>query len=64
MKSLQSKGMRPGLSWLLHLQPVLPKNFKENTTNLDVSEKLEKDGFYIPIGSHISAKDQKILLEN
>ena len=60
MKSLQSKGIetRP-FFWPLHLQPVLPKNFKENTTNLDVSEKLGKDGFYIPIGSHISAKDQK-----
>ena len=60
MKSLQNKGIetRP-FFWPLHLQPVLPKNFKKNTTNLDVSEKLGKDGFYIPIGSHISTKDQK-----
>ena len=64
MKSLQSKGIetRP-FFWPLHLQPVLPKKFKENTTNLDVSEKLGKDGFYIPIGSHISAKDQKNIRE-
>lgn len=64
MKSLHIKGIetRP-FFWPLHLQPVLPKNFKENTKNLDVSEKLGKDGFYIPIGSHISAKDQKNIVK-
>lgn len=60
MKSLHIKGIetRP-FFWPLHLQPVLPKTFNESTTNLGVSEKLGKDGFYIPIGSHISTKDQK-----
>lgn len=43
--------------WPLHLQPALPKKFNNNSS-LPVSENLGKNGFYIPIGSHIKKSDQ------
>ena len=43
--------------WPLHLQPALPKKFKNNVS-LPVSENLGNNGFYIPIGSHLKKSDQ------
>ena len=52
--------------WPLHLQPVIKDISKENK-NLIISEKLGRNGLYIPTGRHITPKLQKkivkILLE-
>jgi perosamine synthetase len=44
--------------WPLHLQPIA-KRFKSSENRCINSEKLGKNGFYIPMGKHVSRKDQK-----
>ena len=58
IKDLKHNGIetRP-FFWPLHLQPALPKKFKNNVS-LPVSENLGNNGFYIPIGSHLKKSDQ------
>ena len=45
----------------LHLQPVLPKIYKDLTIKPIVSEKLYKSGLYIPIGNHLTQKKQRYI---
>ena len=47
--------------WPLHMQPVLKKYKIISKDSLEVSEKLGKDGFYIPIGNHINTSNQKFI---
>ena len=42
----------------LHLQPALPEKFKSNV-DLSKSEYIGNNGFYIPMGKHISKNLQK-----
>jgi perosamine synthetase len=46
--------------WPLHKQEVM-KNFKQDTVQLPNSEYLGSNGFYIPIGKHITKKDQRYI---
>mgnify|MGYP001439115973 CR=1 FL=1 len=64
MEDLFEKGIetRP-FFWPLHLQPLLPKEYMPNDLNLNISEDLGKNGFYIPIGNHISKNDQKQIVD-
>ena len=48
--------------WPLHLQNALPEKYRTQK-NLPVSERLGKDGLYIPIGAHISEKKQNFIVE-
>ena len=43
----------------LHLQPALPKIFKDLTIKPIVSEKLYESDLYIPIGNHLTQKKQR-----
>ena len=63
MNSLHEKGIetRP-FFWPLHLQPLLSSEFMAGKEVFPTSEKLGKDGLYIPIGAHISEKDQKLVV--
>tara|TARA_A100001015_G_scaffold30928_1_gene34453 strand:- start:5296 stop:6411 length:1116 start_codon:yes stop_codon:yes gene_type:complete len=65
MEDLFEKGIetRP-FFWPLHLQPLLPKEYMPNDLNLNISEDLGKNGFYIPIGNHISKNDQKQIVDH
>lgn len=45
----------------LHLQPVLPKIYKDLTIKPIVSEKLYESGLYIPIGNHLTQKKQRYI---
>lgn len=47
--------------WPLHKQDALPEKFKDKNLKLDISEKLGNDGFYIPIGEHVSKDMQKFI---
>ena len=47
--------------WPLHMQPVLKKYKIISEDSLEVSEKLGSNGFYIPIGDHLSIGDQKFV---
>ena len=60
INSLREKGIetRP-FFWPLHLQPVLPEDFKNVRDNLNISERLGSNGLYIPIGAHINEKIQR-----
>lgn len=49
--------------WPLHLQKALPKKYQMQN-DLTVSERLGKDGLYIPLGSHINEKKQNFIVEN
>ena len=50
--------------WPLHLQNALPKKYRKDES-LPNSEKIGKNGLYIPIGPHINRKKQKfIVIEN
>lgn len=64
MENLSKKGIetRP-FFWPLHLQPVLSSRFPSSRSKLPISEKLGKDGLYIPVGSHISEKDQRLVVK-
>ena len=48
--------------WPLHLQNVLPKEFKQKNISLEVSENLGKNGLYLPMGSHINFQKQKYIV--
>ena len=47
--------------WPLHKQDALPEKFKDKNLKLDISEKLGNDGFYIPMGEHVSKDMQKFI---
>jgi|TARA_B110000495_G_C23038566_1_gene621421 perosamine synthetase len=59
---LQKEGIqtRP-FFWPLHLQNALPKNFYVPELDLKNSELLGKSGFYIPLGDHVTYKNQKFI---
>ena len=65
MKNLFEKEIetRP-FFWPLHLQPSLPLKFQIKNDDLGVSNKLGKNGLYIPIGKHITRKKQELIVEN
>ena len=44
--------------WPLHLQKSLPSKFRTKSS-FNISEDLGRNGFYIPMGKHVSKKDQK-----
>ena len=52
----------------LFLAPTLTRGFKkinlEKQPSLPVSEKIGKNGFYIPIGNHLSKSDQDYIIKN
>ncbi len=48
--------------WPLHLQNALPDNLKREKGSLPVSEKLGENGLYLPLGTHINKKTQKIII--
>ncbi len=64
MQTLELSGIqtRP-FFWPLHLQNCLPDEFKLRQIELPNSEFLGNNGFYIPIGDHVSKKDQKYIIE-
>ena len=45
----------------LHLQPALPQIYKDLTFKPIVSEKLYESGLYIPIGNHLTQKNQRYI---
>jgi perosamine synthetase len=45
--------------WPLHQQPSLPKEYLGRNNNLPVSEKIGRNGFYIPLGRHVTKNIQK-----
>tara|TARA_X000000950_G_C13814670_1_gene619225 strand:+ start:97 stop:1230 length:1134 start_codon:yes stop_codon:yes gene_type:complete len=47
--------------WPLHKQDALPEKFKNSSLKLIVSEKLGNDGFYIPMGDHVTKDMQKFI---
>ena len=49
--------------WPLHLQPALPEEYSVKETNLKNSEFLGRNGFYIPIGNHLTKSKQKFISE-
>ena len=49
--------------WPLHLQPALPEKYAPKENNLKNSEFLGRNGFYIPIGDHLSKSKQKFISE-
>ena len=49
--------------WPLHLQPSLPKAYSNLNNDLPNSEYIGKNGLYIPLGSHVSKKMQKNIVE-
>jgi perosamine synthetase len=63
MSDLADEGIetRP-FFWPLHLQNVLPKEFKQKNISLEVSENLGKNGLYLPMGSHINFQKQKYIV--
>lgn len=65
MDSLKKLGIetRP-FFWPLHLQPLLPEKFKNNTTTLTNSELLGEKGLYIPIGSHLTKNKQEYIVNS
>ena len=50
--------------WPLHLQKYINNQNKFPASSLPVSEKIGKDGLYIPIGSHINKSKQKKIIHN
>ena len=50
--------------WPLHLQPSLPKEYKNQNSDLSVSENIGFNGLYLPMGSHINKKNQKEIINN
>lgn len=46
--------------WPLHLQNALQEKFKTDQ-KLEVSERLGSQGLYIPLGEHLTEKDQMII---
>ncbi len=50
--------------WPLHKQEALPEKYKNVEETLKVSEKLGNDGFYIPMGQHVTKKIQEYICEN
>ena len=63
MNEMLKKGIetRP-FFWPLHLQPSLPEKFRNKNNELKVSEYIGANGFYIPLGSHITKKTQKKII--
>lgn len=61
MEELYKKGIetRP-FFWPLHLQKSLPSKYQTNEV-LKNSEKLGSNGFYLPIGSHVTKKHQRFI---
>tara|TARA_X000000950_G_scaffold289409_1_gene413024 strand:+ start:2156 stop:3271 length:1116 start_codon:yes stop_codon:yes gene_type:complete len=49
--------------WPLHKQKYFKESSSMKSVNLPVSEDLGKNGFYIPMGRHVSKKDQ-IFIKN
>jgi len=50
--------------WPLHMQPLLQKyNYEINSDIIQNSKYLGLNGFYIPIGPHVSKKDQRFIFE-
>ena len=47
--------------WPLHLQPAFKENKNFYKDKLPISEKIGKNGLYIPIGKHINKNDQKFI---
>jgi len=62
IEELLKKGIetRP-FFWPLHLQPLLQKFDITPKNSLPVSDKLGKNGLYIPLGRHISQKNQRYI---
>ena len=52
--------LNPDHFWPLHLQPVIEDKYSLNE-KFEISERIGKNGLYIPIGSHINRKKQKIV---
>lgn len=59
IKDLNERGIesRP-FFWPLHLQPVIENKYSLDE-KFEISERIGKNGLYIPIGSHINRKKQK-----
>jgi perosamine synthetase len=50
--------------WPLHMQPLLQKyNYQINSDIIQNSKYLGSNGFYIPIGPHVSKKNQRFIFE-
>jgi perosamine synthetase len=50
--------------WPLHMQPLLQKyNYQINSDTIQNSKYLGLNGFYIPIGPHVSKKHQRFIFE-
>ena len=47
--------------WPLHLQPAFKESKNFYKDKLPISEKIGKNGLYIPIGKHINKNDQKFI---
>ena len=64
MKTLEMNGIqtRP-FFWPLHLQNCLPDDIKSEEIKIPNAEILGKNGFYIPIGQHVSKKNQKYIVD-
>ena len=60
-KKLSNKGIetRP-FFWPLHLQKAL--NSTHRLQNLNTSERIGKNGFYIPMGKHVKKSDQQMIV--
>ena len=52
-------GTRP-FFWPLHLQKAL--NSTQRLQNLNTSERIGKNGFYIPMGKHVKKSDQQMIV--
>lgn len=48
--------------WPLHLQPFYLEQFSKESIKLPISENLGKNGLYLPMGSHITAKKQRYII--
>ena len=64
MKRLRAKGIetRP-FFYPLHLQPVIKNYPWEKRFELSIAERIGKQGFYIPIGSHLNSSQQDFITE-
>ena len=64
MTTLKNNGIetRP-FFWPLHLQDIDHPNYEVRDNNLEISEDIGKNGFYIPMGLHINKSKQKYIVE-
>lgn len=65
IKDLENIGIqtRP-FFWPLHLQDALPSEYKLKQSNLNNSEFLGRNGFYIPLGDHLNNSKQRFICTN